>query len=219
MKSQIGTENDVKAIFWDFGGVFTGSPFFSVNNYAETLGTERELLIRLVLGYGIPDGDHHWHRLERGEISMVEAAQESVKAVTEAGIHNFNLKDFFSSMGGKSENADRMFEGVRKYKKLGIKQIILSNNIQEFAKSWKPMLPKGLFNGIVDSSEVGVRKPDPEIFRIALLKAEIKPAQAIFLDDYPEHVNVARSMGIRGINVGANPLNALTELDEILKVF
>ena len=108
---------------------------------------------------------------------------------------------------------------LRKYKKLGIKQIILSNNIQEFAESWKPMLPKGLFNGIVDSSEVGVRKPDPEIFRIALLKAEIKPAQAIFLDDYPEHVNVARSMGIRGINVGANPLNALTELDEILKVF
>ncbi|HJM28168.1 MAG: HAD family phosphatase [Acidimicrobiales bacterium] len=209
---------DVKAILWDFGGVFTGSPFYSVDNYAEKLGIERELLVQLVLGYGIPDGDHHWHKLERGEIPMIEAAKESVRAVRKAGVQNFNVKDFFASMGGKNENAGEMFEGVKRYKELGIKQFILSNNIREFGKTWKAMLPEGLFDGIVDSCEVGVRKPDPEIFKIALTKAETPPNQTVFLDDYPEHVEVARSMGITGVNVGANPLDALKELDALLNV-
>ena len=80
------------------------------------------------------------------------------------------------------------------------------------------MLPDGLFDGIIDSREVGVRKPDPEIFKIALSKAETLPHQTIFLDDYPEHVDVAQSLGIIGINVGANPLEALTELDSLLNV-
>ena len=209
---------EAKAILWDFGGIFTGSPFHSTDSYAETLGIARSDLNQLVLGYGIADGDHHWHRLERGEISMIEAAKESIAAVENAGVKNFNLQDFFASMGGKNENSEAMFDGVRRYKNLGIKQMILSNNIREFGKTWKPMLPHGLFDGIIDSSEVGVRKPDPEIFKIALSKAETLPHQTIFLDDYPEHVDVAQSLGIIGINVGVNPLEALTELDSLLNV-
>jgi len=209
---------EAKAILWDFGGVFTGSPFHSIDDYAETLGIEGSLLVQLVLGYGIVDGNHPWHRLERGEISMIEAAKEAVAAVENVGVANFNLQDFFASMSGENSNAEAMFNGVRRYKNLGIKQIILSNNIREFGKTWKPMLPDGLFDGIIDSSEVGVRKPNPEIFKIALAKAETLPNQTIFLDDYPEHVDVARSLGIIGINVGPNPLEALTELDSLLNV-
>ena len=209
---------EAKAILWDFGGIFTGSPFHSIDDYAETLGIEGSLLVKLVLGYGIVDGKHPWHRLERGEISMIEAAKEAVAAVENVGVANFNLQDFFASMSGENSNAEAMFNGVRRYKNLGIKQIILSNNIREFGKTWKPMLPDGLFDGIIDSSEVGVRKPNPEIFKIALAKAETLPNQTIFLDDYPEHVDVARSLGIIGINVGPNPLEALTELDSLLNV-
>lgn len=149
---------------------------------------------------------------------MIEAAKEAVAAVENVGVANFNLQDFFASMSGENSNAEAMFNGVRRYKNLGIKQIILSNNIREFGKTWKPMLPDGLFDGIIDSSEVGVRKPNPEIFKIALAKAETLPNQTIFLDDYPEHVDVARSLGIIGINVGPNPLEALTELDSLLNV-
>jgi epoxide hydrolase-like predicted phosphatase len=209
---------EAKAILWDFGGIFTGSPFHSIDDYAETLGIEGSLLVQLVLGYGIVDGNHPWHRLERGEISMIEAAKEAVAAVENVGVANFNLQDFFASMSGENSNAEAMFNGVRRYKNLGIKQIILSNNIREFGKTWKPMLPDGLFDGIIDSSEVGVRKPNPEIFKIALAEAETLPNQTIFLDDYPEHVDVARSLGIIGINVGPNPLEALTELDSLLNV-
>tara|TARA_B100000686_G_C16784654_1_gene974389 strand:+ start:1823 stop:2491 length:669 start_codon:yes stop_codon:yes gene_type:complete len=206
----------ITAILWDFGGVFTGSPFHTVNHYAEKLGIPAKSLIQLVLGYGIPDGDHHWHQLERGEITMSEAARSATKAVEEMGVHNFQLKDFFASMGGRNTETDEMFEGVKRYKAMGIKQVILSNNIREFSDSWKSMLPEGLFDGIVDSSEVGVRKPNPEIFEIALEVTGTTANQTVFLDDYPEHVNIARSMGMFGIDVGRNPTDALKELDQIL---
>ena len=64
-------ELDFECILWDFGGVFTGSPFYSIDNYAGHLGVKPQQLIELVLGYGLEDGDHHWHRLERGEITCL----------------------------------------------------------------------------------------------------------------------------------------------------
>ena len=50
-----------ESILWDFGGVFTGSPFYSTGADANHLGIEDTALVKLVLGYGISDGDHHWH--------------------------------------------------------------------------------------------------------------------------------------------------------------
>ena len=68
-----------------FGGVFTGSPFYSIDNYAGHLGVKPQQLIELVLGYGLEDGDHHWHRLERGEITMAEALEEIEALISARG--------------------------------------------------------------------------------------------------------------------------------------
>ena len=58
-----------------------------------------------------------------------------------------------------------MFDAVWRYKDLGITNFILSNNIREFSSSWKSMLPENVFDEIIDSSEVGIRKPDPKYSR------------------------------------------------------
>tara|TARA_Y100001960_G_scaffold332951_1_gene435690 strand:+ start:2157 stop:2813 length:657 start_codon:yes stop_codon:yes gene_type:complete len=204
---------DINVILWDFGGVFTGSPFHGVDDYAAKLGITVEELTKLVLGYGLPNGDHPWHRLERGEVAMEEAALQCVKTVEDAGVNGFDLQDFFKAISGRSEHADEMYKGVRRFKSLGIRQVIVSNNFREFSGIWKTMLPKGLFDDIIDSSQVGVRKPDPAIFRLALETGGAPPSRTAFLDDYEEHVNVANSMGIQGILVGKDPTEALAKLE------
>ena len=208
-------ESQFECILWDFGGVFTGSPFYSIDNYSDHLGIKPQELIELVLGYGIDDGDHHWHRLERGEITMAEAVEKIIDLSKIKGIKGFEIRDFFKSMGGKTDRTEEMFEAVHRYKGLGVSQYILSNNIREFSSSWKSMLPENLFDGIIDSSEVGIRKPDPNIFTLALQIAEKSAEKTIFLDDYIQHVNVANQLGIHSIHVGPNPLDAVKEIDKL----
>ncbi len=209
-------DSDFECILWDFGGVFTGSPFYSIDIYSANLGVKSQELIELVLGYGLDDGDHHWHRLERGEITMAEALEEIEVLTSARGIEGFEIRDFFKSMGGRNDTTEEMFDAVRRYKDLGISQFILSNNILEFSSSWKAMLPENIFDGIIDSSEVGIRKPDPKIFTLALQIADNSADKTIFLDDYVEHVTVAEELGIKGIHVGPNPLDAVKQLDKLL---
>jgi epoxide hydrolase-like predicted phosphatase len=205
-----------ECIFWDFGGVFTGSPFYATDNYSKQLGIETQELTKLVLGYGLEDGEHHWHKLERGEISLKHATKEIISSVENSGIEGFEIRDFFKSIGGASNTTAAMFNAVRRFKEMGLAQYILSNNIREFSSSWKSMLPENLFDGIIDSSEVGARKPNPEIFALALQVSGLPAAKTVFLDDYPEHVTVASSLGIKSIHVGPNPLDAVSELESLL---
>jgi epoxide hydrolase-like predicted phosphatase len=146
---------------------------------------------------------------------MKHATKEIITSIENSGIKGFEIRDFFKSIGGPSESTEAMFNAVRRFKEMGLTQYILSNNIREFSSSWKSMLPDGLFDGIIDSSEVGVRKPNPKIFDLALQISGIPAAKTIFLDDYLEHVTVANNLGIKSIHVGPNPLEAVNELESL----
>ena len=234
MTSALQSAKRVETILWDFGGVFTGSPFYVLDGYAASLGVTSSEITKLVFGYGTPDGNHPWNKLERGEITMEEANRKCVREVELAGIRGFDLHSFFAAIGiaGRADHADdnsagfaiaennladEMFAGVKRLKAKGIQQVIVSNNIREFAETWRSMLPEGLFEHIIDSSNVGVRKPDPAIFHVALDVAESTPESTVFLDDYKEHVETANSLGIHGIVVEKNPLEALTVLENLVK--
>ena len=72
-------------------------------------------------------------------------------------------------------------------------------------------------NGVVvDSSEVGLRKPDPAIFHLACSRLGVTPDQAVFLDDSPGHVRAAEALGLHGV-LFANPIDGLAALDRILE--
>ncbi|MDQ1490251.1 MAG: soluble epoxide hydrolase / lipid-phosphate phosphatase, partial [Actinomycetota bacterium] len=76
--------------------------------------------------------------------------------------------------------------------------------------------PLDLFDLIVDSCDVGLRKPDPAIFRLTCERLGVTPGAAVFLDDTRRHVETARSIGLHAILV-RDPLAALAELDAILE--
>jgi epoxide hydrolase-like predicted phosphatase len=205
----------IEAVLWDFGGVFTQSPFHHLDEYATGLGSTGDELVDLVLGYHLDDGDHPWHRLERGELSLADAARDVTRLATEAGIDGFDLQAFFATMGGVDGGVHReaMFAVVERVRASGRRNAVLSNNIMEFSSRWKGLLPSGLFDDVVDSSEVGFRKPDPAIFALALERlGGLTPDQAVFLDDHPGNVAAAAELGITAMLVGENPLDTAAAL-------
>jgi epoxide hydrolase-like predicted phosphatase len=73
-----------------------------------------------------------------------------------------------------------------------------------------------LFDDVVDSCDVGLRKPDPAIYRLACERLGVAPEAAVFLDDTRRHVEGARQVGLHAILV-RDPWDALAELDAILE--
>jgi HAD superfamily hydrolase (TIGR01509 family) len=96
----------------------------------------------------------------------------------------------------------------------------VTNNVKEASEQWRALVPLAeLFEVIVDSSEVGMRKPNPAIYLHALdLLGGVAPERAVFLDDAPGNVAGARRAGLHGILVdAAEPAGALAELDALLE--
>lgn len=202
----------IEAVLWDFGGVFTASPFHSTRSYADALGVEHQRLLDTVFEPYHADTDHPWHRVERGELALAAALDEVTRtAVTD--LHGeFDMKAFFGAM---RDEVDRSFvvEAVRTLRERGIRHVIVTNNAREFAASWTAMVPMELFDDLVDSSAVGVRKPNPEIYRLAMQRAGVSaPGRAVFLDDFEPNVAAARELGLHGIVVGADPRAAIDAL-------
>ncbi len=209
----------IKAVFWDFGGVFTGSPFH-LDDYARSLGTTNGRLLEHVFGRYEANGDHPWHRLERGEGTLAEALEAADASCRADGIEGFTSEGFFKAMSSTSsdERRHKAVAKVRELNEAGIRQAIITNNAKEFGDMWRSLIPVDeLFEAVVDSSAVGMRKPDPRIYQLALQQLEVaRPEASAFLDDFEPNVIAARELGMRGILVEDDISPALVELDRII---
>ncbi len=206
-----------KAVLFDFGGVFTDSPFHAVNSYAETIGATAEQVQQIVFGGYADDGDHPWHQVERGEIAL-ETARD---AILELGREQ-NLKvDIWEVFMAMSENGgglrDNLVSYVGELKAGGFTTGIITNNVVEFKEHWRGMLPVDeLFDLVVDSSEVGMRKPNPAIFLHALELAGVTAAEAVFLDDFAGNVEAAAALGLHSILVDGDGAKTIADLSAVL---
>ena len=204
------------AVLFDYGGVFTDSPFTAAADFASKMGVAPDVLLETIFGPYEADTDHPWHRLERGELTAADAFKEIIAAGEERGI-NANPVDFFMSMesSGIRESVCDCARGLRAD---GYKTALVTNNALEFRERWRASLPLDeLFDVVVDSSEEGVRKPDPRIFELALERlGGIEPARSVFLDDHPGNIAACEAVGIRGVLVADDPSGALAEVDRLL---
>lgn len=207
----------IDAVLFDFGGVFTESPFRAVRDFATRAEIEPQLMLETVFGSYESDSDHPWHRLERGECSLADARE----AILDLGRRRGFEADLFRVLGALSSSSGPREEFVaraRRLRTIGVASAVVTNNVSEFRDAWRAMVPVDeLFDVVVDSSEVGLRKPDPRIFHVALdLLGGIAPERAAFLDDFEGNVRSARSIGLHGIVVEADPTAALAILDSLL---
>ncbi len=210
------TEPVLKAVLFDFGGVFTPSPFPVIADAAPELGLTPEAAIELCFGVYDRDGDHPWHRLERGEIPLEKAREELAVLAREQEVE-IDILSLFSRMGVPDLDRQTMVEGARRIRKRGLRTALVTNNVAEFGDGWRKMVPVDeLFEVVIDSSAVGVRKPDPRIFQLALDALGVAARDAAFVDDHPGNIAAAEKLGMVGILVGPDRPQALIALDKAL---
>ncbi len=210
----------IEAVLFDFGGVFTGSPFHAVRESDRLGGHDPEVVIEVVFGPYDRDTDHPWHRLERGEVSLADAHGLLVALARERGIE-FDPFDALKGMAfDGSGGTDEFVARTRALRTDGYRTALVTNNVREFNDGWRKVIPvDDLFDVVVDSSVIGMRKPDPRIFHHTLAAlGGIAPERAVFLDDFPGNVDAAIALGMHGILVGVDRLAAITVLDELLAV-
>ena len=129
----------------------------------------------------------------------------------------------FTQLGNlmsRLEVHDVVVERVRGLRAAGYRTGLVTNNVKEASAQWRVLVPVDeLFEVVVDSSEVGMRKPNPAIYLHALeLLGGVQPEAAVFLDDAPGNVAGARRAGLHAILVdAAAPAGALAELDSLLE--
>jgi epoxide hydrolase-like predicted phosphatase len=207
-----------EAVLFDFGGVFINSPLPAFEAQSREMGLDSTRLVELTFGPLDKDTDHPWHRVERGELSMLEARLEILRLFEEAKLEVDPFALLTRAMGAYNRAEPRVVECVRELRRAGFKTGLLTNNALEIRERWRAVLPLAeLFDIVVDSSEVGMRKPDPAIYQLTLeLLGGLSPESSIFLDDLPANVEVAERLGIRGILVGPDPGPALDELRSLI---
>jgi epoxide hydrolase-like predicted phosphatase len=205
----------VHAVLFDFGGVFMDSPFAAVRAFGALKGIAPERVLELIFGAYDSDTDHPWHRLERGELSLADARE----AILELGAPDHRI-DLFEALGSLTRAKIRpdVIQITRDARACGVKTAIVTNNVREFGDGWRAMLPVDeLFDAVIDSAHVGVRKPDPRIFHMTLERlGGIAPADAVFLDDFHGNVTAAERLGMRGILVDEDHLPAMRALRVLL---
>ncbi len=209
----------IEAICWDVGGVFSGRPVDAVARTADEHGLDADDVFAAIFGPYHLDGDHVWHRLERGELPLAEAWAEVEEAVGAFGI-GLTLSDFFRRFSEDDADRSVVIDTVRDLHRGGIKMAVVTNNIAEFAGTdgggWRSMVPMELMGVVVDSSQVGIRKPDPAIYHHVLGELGVEADQTVFVDDMVSNVDAARAVGMHGVVVGADPGPAMVELRRLV---
>jgi putative hydrolase of the HAD superfamily len=214
----------IEAVIFDYGGVLTTAPFKGLADHEVAMGYPEGSLRILLFGEPSPGdmtdpGDSSvsdWHLLETGRLGLsefhqrlVERSEEVLGSRLDLGLYSKFLRTLVLGIHWM------VVHKAQALRDEGYRIAILTNNIREWGEAWRATIPIDIFDEVVDSCEVGLRKPDPAIFRLTCERLGVAPEAAIFLDDSPGHVASARSLGLHGIVV-SDPVAALAELDALL---
>src|SRR5579871_5335546 len=206
------TRRPFDAVVFDWGGVITPSPFDLVRGMGED--HEADEVLELMMGPYDRDTDHPWHQVERGELALADFGKY-LEAETQA--RGLALRRPKQGLAAEMAARPEVIATVRRLRGEGYRTALLTNNAKELADFWRPLLPLDeLFDLVVDSSEVGMRKPDPRIFAHTLAELGVAAERAVFLDDYPGNVAAAEGAGLQAILVTADYHDALAQLDALL---
>jgi putative hydrolase of the HAD superfamily len=182
----------------DFGGVLTTPLQAGFLAYQEESGVSLEELGKAMGRAAEEHGDHPLFMLERGEISEAEFGAR-IERHLEDGFDLTRLRQlYFERLDPNAE----MIEFVRELRARGVRAALLTNNVREWEPLWRSKLPEvdELFELVVDSAFVGLRKPDPAIYSLTLeLLGGVAPERCVFVDDLDVNCETARGLGMAAV--------------------
>jgi putative hydrolase of the HAD superfamily len=183
-----------RALITDFGGVLTSPLHVGFLAYQEESGVSLEQLGRAMARATEEHGEHPLFVLERGEISESEF-RARIEPHLEDGFDLTRLRTlYFERLVPNRE----MIEFVRAARRRGVRTALLTNNVREWEPLWRSKLPEvdELFEVVVDSAFVGMRKPDPAIYELTLERLGVRGEDCVFVDDLEPNCEAARGFGM-----------------------
>lgn len=198
----------VTAVLFDFGGVILSSPFDAFARYE----VDHDLPTDFIRGVNATDADNNaWARLERSEVDLAGFAAAFEEESTALG-HHVPGWDVLGLLAG--DIRPEMVEAVRRCGER-LKTALLTNNVTGLELNPAMAEIVAMFEAVIESSVVGVRKPDPAFYEIACQRLAIEPTEAVFLDDLGVNLKPARAMGMATMKVG-DPAVAISKLEGIV---
>jgi putative hydrolase of the HAD superfamily len=206
-------EHDViEAVIWDFGGVFTTSPFEAFARYERARGIAVGVIRRI---NSTNHENNAWARFERSELDL-DGFDQAFAAEAAALGHQIPGRDVLPLLAG--DFRPEMIEALRRVK-TRFKTGCITNNMPPTAASGaaanRALYAREimeLFDALIESSKVGIRKPDPRIYAMMCEKLAVKPGACVLLDDLGGNLKPARAMGMTTIKVESAP-QAIAELE------
>ena len=197
----------IRAVLWDFGGVILTSPFDAFARYEAELGLEKDFIRQL----NATNADTNaWARLERAEITREEFATLFEAEARAAGGELSGWRILEALHGAVRPE---MVEALRRVHGRFKTACLTNNVVGEVRADVEEVM--ALFDVVIESSKVGVRKPEPRFYEIACDKLGVEPAECVFLDDLGINLKPAKAMGMTTIKV-VDPDSALAELEAVL---
>jgi epoxide hydrolase-like predicted phosphatase len=198
----------VKGLLIDFGGVLTTNVFDSFKAFCREEGLPEDAVKKLFRERG--EGLSLLRRLERGELSAEDFSQQFAPLL---GVSPDNLVErLFDGIGPD----EAMLGAVRRSRAAGIKTGLISNSWGD-GVAYDPALLDELFDAVVISGEVGMHKPEPEIYELGAERIGVAPDDCVFVDDLRVNCAGAEAIGMKAI-LHRGPEGTLPQLEELLGV-
>lgn len=219
-------EREIEAVIFDLGGVVLGSPLHAIARFEERHGIEHNTINRHVAA-SAPGGA--WHLMERGEIALGPEFFERFDAELRSAGAPISSEEMFEEIGKEAQPRPLMLEAIERLKRGGLRVAALTNNwnddrerggdggSQEDSSAFKRSDLHQRFELVIESSVVGLRKPDPRIYQLTCEQLGITPPRAAFLDDIGANLKSARALGMTTIKVDS-PEQALRELERVVEL-
>ncbi|TKW73746.1 MAG: HAD family hydrolase [Bradyrhizobium icense] len=201
----------IEAVIWDFGGVLTSSPFEAFARFETERGLPADIIRRTNAANHL---ENAWAKFERAEVD-IEAFDGLFAAESLALGAEVRGKDVLPLLSG--DLRPEMVEALKRIKtqfRTGCITNNLPNNAIGSASGRKLYVAEvmALFDHVIESAKIGLRKPDPRIYKMMLETLKVDPAKCVYLDDLGVNLKPAREMGMTTIKV-TSAAQALEELE------
>ena len=189
----------IRALISDFGGVLTTPLSAGFLAYQEEAPISLEDLGRGMQTAAEVYGEHPLHSLERGEITEQEFARRLAEQLDD-GFDLARLRELYFELIDPNEP---MIGFIGEQRRRGLRTALLTNNVREWEPLWRAKLPEldEIFEIVVDSAFVGMRKPESGIYELTVerLGDGLRPEQCLFVDDIELNCQAARELGMTAV--------------------
>jgi putative hydrolase of the HAD superfamily len=206
----------IRGVISDFGGVLTTPLVEAFAAVQEQSGIPVEALGRAMARVAARDGANPLFELETGRISEEDFLAAVGEALAEELGREVHLRGFGQIYFANLHANHELIAYMRSLRERGLRLAILTNNVREWEPLWRSKLPVDeIFDVVVDSAFVGMRKPDREIFELTLARLGLSARECVFVDDTEINCQAARDLGMAAVLFRSSQ-QAIAEVEAVL---